>query len=415
MAVLPMGFRPAAQIAQCLTWLICCAASRFCGPHLRVITYLDNILIVGYSASEVTKARNAIVQRAVDVGAVIDPGDIQAYPVQEFDFLGDHFDLRGPQVCSSLTQKTVGRLQAVLDDQGRVRSSMTRRQLAALVGLCAFATGAGIPANDMYRWHVPLAFYRAAVSGQGPIDWTAVIELPDNISSAFAAWVSSLLRNQPRPIDPNPPPSATDIIFTDASALGWGATHWDTTTGIVRSYSGTWSREDWQRWRLHSSVHSEPLGMTRALCRIIAPTKNRSVIVYTDHAPLLDAIPSSCARTDSYWSLQKHIREFQSAGTHVVIRFVPGILNPADSASRGEEQEKWDSLLADAMEHHERCESQKQQGYGQGYGLNEGEEPEWLATVKNPVRPLLRSSARNQSTPGNCIFENESMVKINSG
>jgi integrase len=404
MTVLPMGFRPAAQIAQCMTWLICCAAAKYSGPSLRVITYLDNILIIGFDAKAVVRARDAIVRRAEEVGAVIDPADIDASPTQEFDFLGDHFDLRGcpsspTRVLTSLTEKTQLKLRALLDNEGRVRSSMTRRQLAALVGLCAFATGAGIPANDMYRWHRPLAFYRATVSGQGRIDWNTVIDLPPTVSSAFADWVSSLLQNHPRPIDPNPAPPTTDIIFTDASAVGWGATHWDTSTGIVRSYSGSWSREDWQRWNLHSSVHSEPLGMTRALCRIIAPAKHRSVILYTDHSPLLDAVPSSCARTDSYWCLQKHVREFQAAGSHIIIRFVPGSLNPADTASRGKEQATWDALLPTILEYHKQCEDQ-QKGHGMEYGMR-SDKPEWYATAEKPVRPLLGSSwssARKQTT-----------------
>ena len=48
MRVLPMGFRPSAQIAQALTWLLCAGLEV---NGVKIITYIDNILILAPSKS----------------------------------------------------------------------------------------------------------------------------------------------------------------------------------------------------------------------------------------------------------------------------------------------------------------------------------------------------------------------------
>jgi hypothetical protein len=90
-----------------------------------------------------------------------------------------------------------------------------------------------------------------------------------------------------------------DVIVTDASEQVWGAIH-IAPDGTIRVYAEAWTAHEKATLNLQSSVVPEPLAIRRALCRIVTPAQCKALHLYTDHAPLIDAVQSACARTYTY-------------------------------------------------------------------------------------------------------------------
>ncbi|PHR94983.1 MAG: hypothetical protein COA68_17750 [Oceanobacter sp.] len=385
MRVLPMGFRPAAQVAQCVCWLLVSGLEeRF---SVEIMTYIDNILVLGASAAAVRAATAAILERAQQWGAIFNEED--AEPTQQFEFLGESFDLSGEQPMTTLSKKTLDKLNSI---RPLAASPMTRRELAALVGLCLFADGSGLPANNIYLHYSALRFYREQMTVPRDADrhtWDRHIGvIPPNVLADFDAWLERLRSNIPRtvysPSDPKPP---TDILFVDASEIGWGAIHIDVATGTARPYSADWTSTERDKFNLGSSVAAEPLGITNAICRCISAGTHRRVVIYTDHDPIVGALNASCAKAYTYWRLQKLTRSLPN--TSVEVRHIPGVINPADAFSRGIGNcgdERWRIIMAQATKHHDDHEEDGEHGTDTSHAA-----PEWRATARNPYRGLFVS------------------------
>ena len=389
MSVLPMGFRPSAQIAQAFTWIVTEGLSV---DGVRVLSYIDNICILGKTAGAVEAARQRILQRASEYGAVFNLDGLADPPTQMFEYLGDAFDLRavdGPVLVQAST-KTLGKLKSI--DLGSGVPVWTRRQVAAVVGLCLFAAGSGVAGNLIHRRHHELRYYRDAVSfGKGD-SWDSLAPpMSEGVAAGYRSWIEELIENQPRPILKSTISDVTDILFTDASSLRWGAIHVEAATGIIRVYSREWSENDRAQWNLSSSVASEPLAIANALCVCVTPLPGRHIRVYTDHQPIVDALSTDCAKGYAYWRLQSLVH---SLPCEVSVRYIPGQTNPADSFSRGEVSEddlRWRIVLAEAWRQHSDDTLSARSNNGTRAKGEDGSVPcEWAATARNPLRVLNR-------------------------
>ena len=217
-----------------------------------------------------------------------------------------------------------------------------------------------------------------------------VSEISDEARDSFIFWLSQLKLNQPRFLSKTGyhDEASADIIFTDACESGWGALHFR-PDGSVRVIAHDWSSDEKAAWDLSSSVTSEPLAIRNALCMLITPSLATRAIVYTDHEPIIFAVEADCARAYAYWVLQRFLRSFPVPCS---IRHIPGIDNPADAFSRGEDltqvPDVWYALLGDALHFHQATQHQLEtQGDGE-YGVSQ---PEWLHTARNPYRSLFVS------------------------
>ena len=397
-AVLPMGFRPSAQIAQCFTWALLEQLGN--DTDSAVLSYIDNILIVAKTKEEVRRIRTEILNRAKTFGAIFNQEGINDDPSHKFEFLGEAFDLgvdNSKPVSRSLSKKTITKLSLLdLDWLFPLTAGppppITVRQLAAVVGLSLFASGSGLPDNDIWKRQAALRFYRDQLrfdTGSRHMWDQPITPMPASVQIAFRTWISELRLNTPHSIIPMTNGEPRDVIFTDASAVGWGAVHLD-HVGALHVRQGQWSADDHQRWNLSSSVNSEPLAIQRALCTCITPGPSSNVLVYTDHEPLKSAMLADCAKTWAYWDLQKTIKTFPG---QIRIQFVRGELNPADRFSR--------SFPATPLEPWEFCNVvslhafQQQHQLEQRFEHNEhgvtgpGPEAEWEQTARNPYRMIV--------------------------
>jgi hypothetical protein len=383
MNVLPMGFRPSAQIAQVLTWMLCAGMDR---EGIATITYIDNICIIGNDPVQVAQARATILARAALIGAVFNMEGIDSPPSPVFEFLGESFDLSGNEATAALSEKTLAKINSL--DETVFEKTMTRKQLAAVVGLFMFASGAGLANNSIYKRYHALRFYRDQVSwsqsGRVLNEWSRPCsKFTPQATQSFRQWLSDLRSNTPTIIPPPSRHAPTDVLFTDACEAGWGALH-VTRDGCIRIVEGRWSPTDLSQWNMSSSVASEPLGVARALCQCITPGTNVNVVVYTDHQPIISAVQSTCSKAFTYWVLQKTVRQLsEKTGTSITIRHIPGEQNPADGISRsGLSDQLWHSLINDAMAIHQSHEAQHEEHGEDGM-------PEWAETARNPLRALF--------------------------
>jgi hypothetical protein len=386
MAVLPMGFRPSAQVAQMATWLLVAGLEN---ADVKIITYIDNILILGRTREMAEHTRSIIRHRAGVIGAEFNLEGLDAPACQQFEFLGEYFDISKKNVTRSLSKKTLTKLGLLEEETLFAGAPMSCRQLAAVVGLLLFASGSGLPKNQIYKHYVALRYFRQQlcfVNGKvSSSSWDTTISFPPkHVVDDFVDWLRTLKENIPVHLgdsDQYEPP--TDVIFTDACETGWGALH-IRRDGSIEVVGDKWRTEELARWNMASSVASEPMAIAKALCRCISADKARTnVIVYTDHSPIVPAILSDCARAFSYHVLQCTINGLRlNPLLRIGIRHIPGLINPADGKSRNnDDDDSWRKIMGEALKWHGDRES-KEMGES-GCVL-----PEWAATASNPYRTL---------------------------
>jgi hypothetical protein len=364
------------------------------GEDFLILTYIDNILVLGRTADVAAQVSSLISSRAALAGVRLDnhlpcrPWGWTPPPTQRFEFLGESFDLSERTV--SQAAKTNDKLHVVDLRRLSAGAQPTRRQLAAVVGLCMFASACGAAQASMYRRFPALRFYARQVSSPkgATVDWDGLCDpLPASASACFGEWIEELRANAPAALSlPASPRPATDVIFVDASEQGWAAVHIDVATGVARVVYSKWSSMDRAEWDLSSSVAAEPLAMRFALCRFITPSASSSVVVYTDHKPIVDALRSSCAKTYSYWRLQRLVSSL--APTQISIFHISGVSNPADGFTRGdpssvdvEAGSPWCTTFDNAVQHHHARESEE-------LAVAPAPVSEWAATSSCPFRVL---------------------------
>jgi len=398
MAVLPMGFRPSAAVAQCGTWCVTDLPTVI-GPNgevwqrgvdYEILTYIDNIAIIGLRSEVVREVTKLVVSRSAKCGLRLNehhpglPLDWSPEPQRVVEYLGEEFDLLNGSVRQAT--KTHSKVNSISMDFFQPQGpSMTRRQVAAIMGLFLFASACCGVALSRHQYYAAMKYYRQqAACIKTAADWGQNAS-PMNPSTcdAFTAWSLALQRNPSLDLHLEADGAVTDILFTDASEERWSATHLGPNG--MRVYAGDWADEDWRDGPLHSSIWSEPLAIRKAICRIIKPSPNMHLVIYTDHSPIVDAVSAPIAKTYSYWRLQCLLATLP--GT-TVVRHIPGTINPADAFTRGPLDEAlerrhspaWETVLGAAQEHH--LEKEQHRHKAAEYGS------EWSATARNPLRQL---------------------------
>jgi hypothetical protein len=373
MRVLPMGFRPAAAVAQAATW----AVLDFDMPHgVKTISYIDNIIVLAHDVKSCREAAEKIISRATKGGLVFnavernEKGELVCS--NSFDFLGDHFELGTKTISQGeKTKDKIRQVQQYLRET-RTINEMTNRELAAVIGLFIFGS-ININEANYYQF---LRFYSRQASRiqKGTGKWDEPIgEMPAGARLEMLKWAEDLTRDEPRVIDLEELPFS-DVIFTDASVEMWSAVH--LYQGVLRVYADRWTEVDKTGVNMGSSVESEPAAVRKALCRCVQTTPTTSVVIYTDHENMIDAVNSRCAHSFSYWKTQQFIRALPY---RVTLRYVKGEHNPADKFSRGETIVDADGEKRQAEAIHSAACENRVVGYGG---------PEWVPTARNPRRAL---------------------------
>lgn len=315
---LPMGFRPSAEVAQCVT----VAITDFQLPKgVNCVVYIDNIRFGGPSKEAVNLAAETFIARASACGAILN--EYITEPSTCEDFLGEHYNLRKKR--RSLTAKILEKLKIAEELVGQ---QLTFRQVSAVYGLLFFCSD--VLSLDISRFFVALRFYRRTMASVSQWDDPAP-DFDEATTTNLAAWIKEARANKSVPLWTDCNSFFPDLtIFTDASAVGWGAVA--ISDSGVKHFSGRWSTADVQQGTVHST-RAEPLAVQRAVMSAVS-TNCRQVLVMSDHQGLIFAGNAGYGKSEAYNTMCATLKTV-FPDTKFKFCFVAGVENTvADELSR---------------------------------------------------------------------------------
>ena len=334
---LPMGLRPACEVAQATTWFLLDFEME---PGVKVTTCIDNVRFVGTKRGVVTAVRQ-FLERCRKVGAQLDKWpasdsetDIVAMGERGGDFLGERYDYDKQQ--RSLTKKTLSKLETLkkwLDMQGPESLLMTARQLSVLMGLL-FWTASVLDLPLSRYFHLLRDYRQAAAKASTSQDYDATaVNITPTARTEMMTWLNVAMGNSPVPMAVQTFGEPSLNLITDASGVGYSAI---ATTDFTdcQVVGGVWSWS--QLTKAQSSVWAEPEAIYLACLRFVRP-EDRFVRIYTDHSPVVYAGAAGYAKGFSPNHLLERLNKTYP-GTMFEIVHVKGVNNPSDRFSRlGEE------------------------------------------------------------------------------
>ena len=316
LAVIPMGYRPSCEIAEAVTDAISNLTLVLQEPHTQS-TCVDNVLYQADTPQVVEQAARLFLARCAHTGARVKDPLVKV--VTSYDFIGEHYDHE--RKTRALTVKTALKCEYAAYVTLH-RQHFTLRQVMALVGLLLYA--ASTLRLVVGHYHEVLRFLGRAATG----GLDEKLFLPREVRHQMHAWASLGATNAPCPVHHGT--RETDItVFTDASALGWGAISID-STGAMMQLSKRWTLHEMIAWNLGSSVDAEPLAVTNAVAALVT-TRMRKVVIYTDHLPLVFVAAKTFGRAKAY---SRMCTFFANYDVEFEVRFIAGSMNPADVLSR---------------------------------------------------------------------------------
>ena len=218
----PFGLAPAPWLFTKVTKDLCTVLRRQ-GIRLRV--YLDDWLLLARSASQCQAHSQFVLNLCMRLGFVLNDEKSELIPSQKFLYLGIQFDSVNWTVIPS--PQRLFRLQETLLLIMSLREA-SARVLASLLGMME-SLSLLLPLGRLHKRQFQRFFL--IEWGRTGKSWSHHIPLDDQFSLAVAQWQDQSWLTQGVPIAP---PQAQEILFTDASQVGWGAHMGDLTA------SGTW-------------------------------------------------------------------------------------------------------------------------------------------------------------------------------
>ncbi len=327
LGTLAMGERHAVEVAHCTTLRLLDF-----GPRSKTAAVIDNVVFAG-SRDDVVRDATIFVERVRAVGAKLneDTSDITTLVQSSGVWCGVALDMT--RKTSALAPKTVDKIET----SWRLRNTWTWRTFAGHIGLLFWAWNIiDVPVAEFF----PLLRFIGEVGRlltEHEDWWDHPAKIWTSAWPSLERWSMLALRNQPRAVPQQQTPEW--LVATDASAWGWGYFAVHTTTGETRTHGERWKPFFAQRFghRLGVSTFTEPQGVVNAMCHLIDPTHPTRVRVLTDNTPTQAAF--SRGFSSQSYNLNECAarlrRLFDNDDFVFDFGYLPGWLNPADTASRG--------------------------------------------------------------------------------
>ena len=197
--------------------------------NIRVIIYLDDMLILSHTIREAHMSRDTVIYLLQNLGFIINVKKSILHPCQKIEFLGMEID--SIKMTLSLTPEKVQKV--VKTCQNLLRShSTTLLELTRVVGLLSSTIQAVEPAK------IQLKFFSTTtncVSKEKKKNYQSVITLNTKSRKELTWWIENFWFCNGQTFSQLNPQV---IIQTDASLAGWGAV----CNGVQKS--GQWSEEE---------------------------------------------------------------------------------------------------------------------------------------------------------------------------
>ncbi len=293
---------------------------------VRILNYLDDWLILAQSQDQLCEHRDMVLSHLSQLGLQVNWEKSKLSPVQRISFLG--MELDSVSQTARLTQE---RAQSVLNclNTFKNRTAAPLKQFQRLLGHMAAAaavTPLGLlhmrPLQHWLHGRVPRWAWQSG---------TLRVQVTPACRQTFTPWSDLSFLRAGVPLEQV---SRHAVVYTDASAKGWGATF------NGHAVSGVWTDP-----QLHWHINClELLAVHLALNRLKRRLRGEHVLVRTDNTATVAYINrqgglrsrrmSQLARHLLLWS-RKHLRSLRAI-------HIPGLLNrTADELSRAALPGEW--------------------------------------------------------------------------
>ena len=221
---------------------------------VRLILYLDDMLIIGSSVQETKRFTQMARNLLMSLGFTVHTGKSISVPTKVINFLGFTIDSNTMLISlpAEKTKKTVTLCRHMLTTK-----QVSLRTLAQLLGV--------LESHRAAVWRAPLHFRQLQsqlISGLLSSNhcYDTIIHLTRASKLELSWWVQNIQKVNGSPIVP---PAPDLVIFTDASKVGWGA-----VCDKVKK-NGKWTAQD-------RALHINVLELKGAFLAVQALLKNQS-------------------------------------------------------------------------------------------------------------------------------------------
>jgi len=330
---LPMGLRPACEVAQATTWML---LDFEMGPSVKLTTCIDNIRFIG-KKDEVVRAVRVFLDRCRRVGAQLDKwpasdseADIIAMGERRGDFLGEFYDYDAG--TRKLTDRSVNKVKTIkewLSEQHEPCLVLNARQFSVVMGML-FWTASVLDLPLCRYFHLLRDYRRAAAAAATTASYDeVVVKLTPTAIRELKAWVEAAAENKAVPMTPIQQGAPNLNLVVDASGLGH-CTISTTNFTDCQVMSGVWATKE--QPNAQSSVWAEPEAIFRGCLRFVRPS-DRFVRIYTDHSPVVYAAAAGYAKGFAPNLLIERLKVYFPDTVFEIVH-VKGVNNPADRYSR---------------------------------------------------------------------------------
>lgn len=197
--------------------------------NIRLIIYLDDILIMGSTEREILMARDTVIYMLEALGFVINWAKSELKPTRRMEFLGILID--SVNMTMLVTEEKIKQLTRLCSEAKQL-GELSVRKLSSLIGKLISTASAIIPCMLQVRFLQQLQI--KAVRGRKR--YSDLVQLNEKASLELDWWIGNLKLREGKPILLTPPDM---VIHSDAAKSGgWGAECNGVQTG------GQWSREE---------------------------------------------------------------------------------------------------------------------------------------------------------------------------
>ena len=215
---LPFGLNSAPYVFTKLTKPIVAVLRKL---GIRVILYLDDMLILATTQERARKHLAAALELLVALGFVVNTKKSMTDPTQSLEFLG--FVLDSKRMRISLPTEKLKSIRKLAEGICQ-RPYCSVRQMAQLIGMMVAAHPAVLPAPLHYR-----CLERARIQAlRHSQDYESQVQVTQTVQKELTWWIREAAQHNGRSLHI----TQWDLtIETDASTKGWGAVYQEMTTG----------------------------------------------------------------------------------------------------------------------------------------------------------------------------------------
>lgn len=286
---------------------------------IRLVAYLDDILIMSESKEQAIEDTRKTIRQLEKLGFVINSKKSILCPSRELEFLGSVINTRNMNLSVPKVKMDKVRREA---RQILCRDNWPAKKLAATIGLMNSICSAMSPGMLMTRYL--LANLTKALA-ENAYDWNSTrVKLWEASKEELAWWIEEAQGYNGREFSQ---PKTELTIFTDASEHGWG--------GICgpNSCSGSWQDTEYSQ----SSNMRELMAIRKVIEALQHTARGKRLLILSDNITAVANVVKEGGNRNTEYIHQLKIlfQTLKRLDCSIVMRHVPGKSNVfADAASR---------------------------------------------------------------------------------